>query len=87
MDRTKEGAMLVAGQYVGGGRGKLPGRLVQGELPVRGVGRQEVEKVVRGGEGEEEETKCSPLHCCYVSESSAERCLRFTNLPSLSLVV
>ena len=39
MDRTKEGAMLVAGQYVGGGRGKLPGRLVQGELPVRGVGR------------------------------------------------
>ena len=53
MDRTKEGAMLVAGQYVGGGRGKLPGRLVQGELPVRGVGRQEVEQVVRGGEREE----------------------------------
>ena len=87
MDWTKGRATLVACQYIGGGRGKLPGRLVQGELPVRGVGRQEGEEVVRGGEGEEEETKCSPLHCCYVSESSAERCLRFTNLPSLSLAV
>ena len=87
MDWTKGRATLVACQYIGGGRGKLPGRLVQGELPVRGVGRQEVEQVVRGGEGEEEETKCSPLHCCYVSESSAERCLRFTTLASLSLAV
>ena len=72
--------LLVANEYVGRGRGNVGG-VVGGELPVRGMGRQEVDEVGRGGIGEkeeEEERKCSRQHCCHVSESSAERFLRYT---------
>ena len=71
--------LLVADQYVGWWRGNVGG-MVGGELPVLGMGRQEVDEVGRGGIGEkeEEERKCSRQHCCHVSESSAERFLRYT---------
>ena len=70
--------LLVADHYVGRGRGNVGG-VVGGELPVCGMGRQEVNEVGRSGIGEEEEErKCSRQHCCHVSESSAERFLRYT---------
>ena len=79
--------LLVTDQHVGRGRGNVDG-VVGGKLPVRGVGRQEVDQV-GGGDGvgeeeeEEEETKCSRQHCCHVSESPAERFLRYTCQVSL----
>ena len=61
--------LLVTNQYVGWGRGRA-GRMVGGKLPVRGVGRQEVNQVGGGGGGEEkEETECSLQHCCHVSST------------------
>ena len=65
--------LLVTNQYVGWGRGRA-GRMVGGKLPVRGVGRQEVNQVRwdwggGGEEEEEEETECSLQHCCHVSST------------------
>ena len=55
--------LLAANQYVGWGRGKVDG-VVGGKLPVRGMGRKEVNQVGRGGEGEKkDEAKSSRQHC------------------------
>ena len=60
--------LLVTNQNVGWGRGRVG--VVEGKLPVRGVGRQEVNQVGGGGGGEEkEETECSLQHCCHVSST------------------